>query len=305
MADAYEVIAYNASGDMLWLRGADLDAEQTVYVEGVRNVQPFMDALKYAPRYNPGTGRFTRNRVALIVLRFHRAEECWVRTGTGALQRVTPDGTPVNGMAVAPERAMESATSLGVYRTLTATRALRRRPRASAAEAERPAQVSARIDEPEQQDQEYVTCPKCNGKQGFDMYRHVPHQGQGGTCFQCDGKGIIPVADAAAFLRRQQAATDARRAQGKARVDERQAQEDAAHDAAFDRYGEEYRLVYALSRYEHPATLGAVLDLNAYRANDLAAMRRVRDRIPFMVEEAGLDGLGLEEIEALVADAEG
>ncbi len=62
--------------------------------------------------------------------------------------------------------------------------------------------------------------------------------------------------------------------------------------------------MYALSRYEHPATLGAVIDLNAYRANDKAAMRRVHDRLPYMVEEAGLDGLGLEEIEALVADNE-
>lgn len=156
----------------------------------------------------------------------------------------------------------------------------------------------------EQQDQEYVTCPKCNGKQGFDTYRHVPHKHVGGLCFECDGDGVIPVANAAAYLRRQQAAKDARRTREQARADERQAQEDAAHDAAFDRYGEEYRLVYALSRYDHPATLAAVFDLNAYRANDAAAMRRVHDRLPYMVEEAGLDGLGLEEIEALAADSE-
>ena len=153
----------------------------------------------------------------------------------------------------------------------------------------------------EQQDQEYVTCPKCNGKQGFDTYRHVPHKHVGGLCFECDGYGVIPVADAAAFLRRQRAVTDARRTREQARADERKAEEDAAHDAAFDRYGEEYRLVYALSRYDHRATLGAVFDLNAYRANDATAMRRVRDRLPYMVEAAGLDGLGLEEIEALAA----
>ncbi|MEV0220876.1 hypothetical protein [Streptomyces sp. NPDC050704] len=156
----------------------------------------------------------------------------------------------------------------------------------------------------EQQDQEYVTCPKCNGKQGFDTYRHVPHKRIGGLCYECDGEGVIPVADAAAYLRRQQAATDARIAWDQVRADERKAKEAAAHDAAFDRYGEEYRLVYALSRYDHRATLGAVIDLNAYRANDAAAMRRVRDRLPYMVEEAGLDGLSLEEIEALAADSE-
>lgn len=156
---------------------------------------------------------------------------------------------------------------------------------------------------PEQQVQDHVTCPKCNGKQGFDTYRHVPHKYVGGLCFECDGKGVIAVDDAAAYLRRQQAATDARRAREEAHADERKAQEDAAHDAAFDRYGEEYRLVYALSRYDHPATLGAVFDVNAYRANDATAMRRVRDRLPYMVEEAGLDGLGLEEIEAIVGTA--
>lgn len=151
----------------------------------------------------------------------------------------------------------------------------------------------------EQQDQEYVTCPKCNGKQGFANYRHVPHKRVGGLCFECDGYGTIPVADAAAYLRRQQAATDARRARERAQIDERKAKESAAHDAAFDRYGEEYRLVYALARYDHRATLGASIDLNAYRANDKAAMRRVRARLAYMVEAAGLDGLGLEEIEAL------
>lgn len=151
----------------------------------------------------------------------------------------------------------------------------------------------------EEDDQEYVTCPKCNGKQGFANYRHVPHKHVGGLCFECDGYGVIPVADAAAFLRRQQDAEEARRAKEQARINERKAKEAAAHDAAFDRYGEEYRLVYALARYDHRATLGAAIDLNAYRANDKAAMRRVRNRLPYMVEDAGLDGLGLEEIEAL------
>jgi hypothetical protein len=301
MTDTFEVIAYNASGDMLWLNGSDLDVEQAIHIKGVRNVQPFMDSLKCAPRYNHEAGRFTRNRVALIVIRFSgTAEECWVRTGTGELARVHPDGTVIErGTAVAPERGMESATTLGIHNTLRATRSLRRRPRASAAGPERPAQVSARIDEPEQQDQEYVTCPKCNGKQGFTNYRHVPHKHVGGLCYECDGYGVIPVADAAAYLRRQQAAKDARLARERAGIDERKAKESAAHDAAFDRYGDEYRLVYALARYDHRATLGATLDLNAYRANDKAAMRRVRDRLPYMVEDAGLDGLGLEEIEAL------
>lgn len=156
----------------------------------------------------------------------------------------------------------------------------------------------------EQRGQEYIICPKCNGKQGFDIYRHVPHKRVGGLCYECDGYGVIPVGDAAAFLRRQQAAEDARLAREQVRINERQAQEDAAHAAAFDRYGEEYRLVYALSRYDHPATLGAVIDLNAYRGNDKAAMRRVRDRLPYIVETAGLDGLGLEEIEWLAAEGE-
>ncbi|MGW6602271.1 hypothetical protein [Streptomyces sp. NPDC055036] len=156
----------------------------------------------------------------------------------------------------------------------------------------------------EQQDQEYVTCPRCKGRQGFETYRHVPHKRIGGLCYKCDGEGVIPVADATVFRRRQQATEDARRAREQARINERQAQEDAAHAAAFDRYGEEYRLVYALSRYDHPATLGAVIDLNAYRANDKASMRRVRDRLPYMVEAAGLDGLGLEEIEWLAAGGE-
>ncbi|MEV7872714.1 hypothetical protein AB0P17_42960 [Streptomyces sp. NPDC088124] len=154
----------------------------------------------------------------------------------------------------------------------------------------------------EHQDQEYVICPKRKGKQGFDIYRHVPHKRSGGLCYECGGNGVIP--GAAAFLRRQQATEDALRAREQARINERQAQEDAAHAAAFDRYGEEYWLVYALSRYDHPATLGAVIDLNAYRANDKAAMRRVRDRLLYTVEAAGLDGLGLEETEWPVAEGE-
>lgn len=151
---------------------------------------------------------------------------------------------------------------------------------------------------------EVVQCPKCQGKMGFSQFSHVPHKHVGGLCFECDGKGLVLVADAEAFLAKRQAQKDARIARERARADQRKAQEDAAHDAAFDRYGEEYRLVYALSRYDHRATLGAVIDLNAYRANDATAMRRVRDRLPYMVEAAGLDGLGLEEIEALAADRE-
>ncbi|MFB7918938.1 hypothetical protein [Streptomyces sp. NPDC056061] len=154
----------------------------------------------------------------------------------------------------------------------------------------------------QEREQEYVTCPKCNGKQGFDIYRHVPHRRIGGLCYKCDGAGVIPVANATAYLRRQQAAEDHRRSREQVRIDERQAQEEAAHAAAFDRYGDEYRLVHALSRYDHPATLCAVFDLNAYRNNDEAPIRRVRDRLPYMVEAAGLNGLGLEEIEWLAAE---
>lgn len=170
------------------------------------------------------------------------------------------------------------------------------------------AQAAAATGDEEEADEEpagdVVQCPKCQGKMGFANYRHVPHKHVGGLCFECDGKGVVLVADAEAFLAKRQAQKDARIARDRARTAERKAQEDAAHDAAFDRYGEEYRLVYALSRYDHRATLGAVIDLNAYRANDATAMRRVRDRLPYMVEAAGLDGLGLEEIEALAADQE-
>jgi hypothetical protein len=155
--------------------------------------------------------------------------------------------------------------------------------------------------EPEADEEEgdVVTCPRCEGRMGFHHFRHVPHRHVGGLCFLCDGKGAVLVPDAEAFLAKQQADKDARTARDHARATERRAAEEAAHAAAFDRYGDEYRLVHALARYDHPATLGATIDLNAYRANDPQAMRRVRDRLPYVVEEAGLAGLGLEEIEAL------
>ncbi|MEW1630478.1 hypothetical protein AB0387_24290 [Streptomyces sp. NPDC089173] len=47
---------------------------------------------------------------------------------------------------------------------------------------------------------------------------------------------------------------------------------------------------------------GAVIDINACRINDKAAMRRVRDRLPHIVDAAGLDCLGLEAIEWLAGE---
>lgn len=144
-----------------------------------------------------------------------------------------------------------------------------------------------------------VTCPRCDGKMGFSKFAHVPHKHVGGLCFLCHGKGAVLVDDAEAFLAKQKADKDARVAKERARADEQKAVENQAHREAFDRYGDEYRLVYALARYDHQATTRCVFDLNAYRHPDQNAMLRVRDQIPYIVQNAGLDGLGLEEIEAL------
>ncbi|MEJ8654765.1 hypothetical protein WKI65_43705 [Streptomyces sp. MS1.AVA.3] len=293
--ETFQICAYNAGGDQLWLRGEDLDAQQHVEHHGIRGLQDRMQALKWAPRYNPDNGRFTRNRVALITLWWGGFEERWIRTGAGDLVRVLADGTVIeHGSSVSPEPIR---TSLSTKATLRATRALRRRPAAEAADIIRPAQVTAPVAQEPAMDS--VPCPKCEGKMGFSVFAHVPHKHVGGLCFECDGKGVVPVADADAYNRRQQAAQDARRAKNQARAEAAKAQQDAAHDAAFDRYGDDYRLVYALARYDHPATMDAVFLINAYRDNDAQRIRRAQGRIPSMLQSASLDGMGLEEIEAL------
>lgn len=144
-----------------------------------------------------------------------------------------------------------------------------------------------------------VQCPKCQGKMGFSQFTHVPHKRVGGLCFECDGKGVVLVDDAEAYAAKLEAQRAGRRSKERERAAQRAAKLEADHASAFDAYGDEYRLVYALARYDHPATGGAVFDLNAYRSHDKAAMRRVRDRLEYLVQEAGLEGLGLEEIEAL------
>lgn len=124
--NTFEVIAFNASGDMLWLNGTDLDSEQTVTITGARNVQSYAENLKTAPRYSPEVGRFTRNRVALVIIRVSsHHEEAWARTGDGRLVRVTPEGEVVeNGMGRSPE---DITLGVGVRRVLAATLPLRRR----------------------------------------------------------------------------------------------------------------------------------------------------------------------------------
>lgn len=60
-----EIAAYNASGDMLYLNGADTDSAMTKTVEGYRvALRAAVEGPKTAPRWHDGDSEFRRNKIA-------------------------------------------------------------------------------------------------------------------------------------------------------------------------------------------------------------------------------------------------
>ncbi|MFD8820779.1 hypothetical protein ACFV1C_00170 [Streptomyces sp. NPDC059605] len=113
-----EVTAYTAAAEQLYLNGQD-DEDRTLRTT-VDDLPEVLPTLRRHPRWNADQGRFTVNKVALILARGADGEQVWVR-GEADPIRVDATGAPVDADAPAGRDPVDVAA------VLAATRLLRRR----------------------------------------------------------------------------------------------------------------------------------------------------------------------------------
>lgn len=131
-------------------------------------------------------------------------------------------------------------------------------------------------------------CPKCNGNGKISCYSGIA----GGTCFRCKGTGRITgrSAQAASRAAQREAANDRKRAAALAEKEQ----------AAAAKYGSDFRLARALSRFNHPVAsraCGVWTDMRDGKP-DWVIEQGITQILPEVMSEFGVTGLSVEEIEA-------
>jgi hypothetical protein len=133
-----------------------------------------------------------------------------------------------------------------------------------------------------------ANCPKCSGKGNISYYAGIA----GGTCFRCKGTGRITARSAQATARaaQREAANDRKRT----------ADLSVKEEAALAKYGDDFRLAKALSKFNHPVAAqaaGVWADMRDGKP-DWAIETGLTKVLPEVMSEFGVTGLSIEEIEA-------